>query len=232
MECHEAEFCRIEPEDVYEVHSFPFDSPLLLDPSYMYTSCCQMTGYLRSHQEQSNSSHSYATPTCLWRTNPSSKLTPCQSSAWWERERLEIVLLTSIHLMGDAYALCRHVNQLLKWRRPGKCQCRSQFSRSSVQVTPKTVWLTNTLRFVIKKKNTIFRPFVSKLIKTKQKQVTKLALLNVIREAVPEMWCPELENAWTVAINYLNEAIKQQMKWKKTYMHRSTDALIIVIPPK
>ncbi|KMZ65014.1 putative Non-symbiotic hemoglobin [Zostera marina] len=43
-------------------------------------------------------------------------------------------------------------------------------------------------------------------------EVTKMALLDVIREAVPEMWCPELETAWTVAINYLNEAIKQHMK--------------------
>ncbi|KAH1158787.1 hypothetical protein GLYMA_11G121700v4 [Glycine max] len=42
--------------------------------------------------------------------------------------------------------------------------------------------------------------------------VTKLALLETIKEAVPEMWSPAMKNAWEEAHDQLAEAIKSEMK--------------------
>ncbi|KAL5562579.1 hypothetical protein UlMin_032326 [Ulmus minor] len=43
-------------------------------------------------------------------------------------------------------------------------------------------------------------------------EVTKFALLETIKEAVPEMWSPEMKNAWGEAYDQLVAAIKAEMK--------------------
>lgn len=43
-------------------------------------------------------------------------------------------------------------------------------------------------------------------------QVTRFALLETIKEAVPEMWCPEMKDAWRVAFDQLVAAIKKEME--------------------
>ncbi|KAL7002734.1 hypothetical protein U1Q18_003890 [Sarracenia purpurea var. burkii] len=43
-------------------------------------------------------------------------------------------------------------------------------------------------------------------------EVTKYALLETIKEAVPEMWSPEMKNAWGEAYDQLTAAIKNEMK--------------------
>ncbi|TXG64477.1 hypothetical protein EZV62_011471 [Acer yangbiense] len=43
-------------------------------------------------------------------------------------------------------------------------------------------------------------------------EVTKYALLETIKEAVPEMWSPEMKNAWAEAYDQLVAAIKNEMK--------------------
>ncbi|CAA0807577.1 Non-symbiotic hemoglobin 1 [Striga hermonthica] len=43
-------------------------------------------------------------------------------------------------------------------------------------------------------------------------EVAKYALLETIKEAVGEMWSPEMKDAWTVAYNHLVAAIKTEMK--------------------
>ncbi|KAJ4716442.1 putative Non-symbiotic hemoglobin [Melia azedarach] len=43
-------------------------------------------------------------------------------------------------------------------------------------------------------------------------EVTKFALLETIKEAVPEMWSPEMKNAWAQAYDQLVAAIKSEMK--------------------
>ncbi|KAI8554355.1 hypothetical protein RHMOL_Rhmol05G0092500 [Rhododendron molle] len=43
-------------------------------------------------------------------------------------------------------------------------------------------------------------------------EVTKYALLETIKEAVPEMWSPEMKNAWGEAFDQLAAAIKAEMK--------------------
>ncbi|XP_072971413.1 anaerobic nitrite reductase GLB1-like [Typha angustifolia] len=43
-------------------------------------------------------------------------------------------------------------------------------------------------------------------------EVTRFALLETIKEAVPEMWSPEMKNAWGVAYDQLVAAIKEEMK--------------------
>ena len=42
-------------------------------------------------------------------------------------------------------------------------------------------------------------------------QVTKFALLETIKEAVPEMWSPDMKNAWGEAYDQLVAAIKNEM---------------------
>ncbi|RZR80112.1 hypothetical protein BHM03_00006038 [Ensete ventricosum] len=44
------------------------------------------------------------------------------------------------------------------------------------------------------------------------RSVTRFALLDTIKEAVPEMWCPEMKAAWGEAYDQLVAAIKQEMK--------------------
>ncbi|XP_015574581.2 non-symbiotic hemoglobin 1-like isoform X1 [Ricinus communis] len=43
-------------------------------------------------------------------------------------------------------------------------------------------------------------------------EVTKFALLETIKEAVPEMWSPDMKNAWAEAYDQLVTAIKNEMK--------------------
>ncbi|KAK9286251.1 hypothetical protein L1049_014638 [Liquidambar formosana] len=43
-------------------------------------------------------------------------------------------------------------------------------------------------------------------------EVTKFALLETIREAVPEMWSPEMKSAWGEAYDQLVAAIMKEMK--------------------
>ncbi|KAL8555950.1 hypothetical protein ACS0TY_003680 [Phlomoides rotata] len=43
-------------------------------------------------------------------------------------------------------------------------------------------------------------------------EVTKFALMETIKEAVGEMWSPEMKKAWSVAYDHLVAAIKTQMK--------------------
>ncbi|CAI9104443.1 OLC1v1003111C1 [Oldenlandia corymbosa var. corymbosa] len=43
-------------------------------------------------------------------------------------------------------------------------------------------------------------------------EVTKYALLETIKEAVPEMWSTEMKNAWGEAFDQLVAAIKSEMK--------------------
>ncbi|XP_038983626.1 hemoglobin-2-like [Phoenix dactylifera] len=43
-------------------------------------------------------------------------------------------------------------------------------------------------------------------------EVTRFALLDTIKEAVPGMWSPEMKNAWAEAYDQLVAAIKQEMK--------------------
>uniref|UniRef100_A0A803NP81 Globin domain-containing protein n=1 Tax=Cannabis sativa TaxID=3483 RepID=A0A803NP81_CANSA len=43
-------------------------------------------------------------------------------------------------------------------------------------------------------------------------EVTKFALLETIKEAVPEMWSPEMKSAWGEAYDQLVAAIKTEMK--------------------
>ncbi|PSS19169.1 Non-symbiotic hemoglobin like [Actinidia chinensis var. chinensis] len=43
-------------------------------------------------------------------------------------------------------------------------------------------------------------------------EVTKFALLETIKEAVPEMWSPAMKNAWGEAYDQLAAAIKNEMK--------------------
>nr|prf hemoglobin I [Parasponia andersonii] len=47
-------------------------------------------------------------------------------------------------------------------------------------------------------------------------EVTRFALLETIKEAVPEMWSPEMKNAWGVAYDQLVAAIKFEMKPSST----------------
>ncbi|CAJ1933437.1 unnamed protein product [Sphenostylis stenocarpa] len=42
--------------------------------------------------------------------------------------------------------------------------------------------------------------------------VTKLALVETIKEAVPEMWSPAMKNAWEEAHDQLADAIKSEIK--------------------
>lgn len=42
--------------------------------------------------------------------------------------------------------------------------------------------------------------------------MTRFALLETIKEAVPEMWCPEMKDAWRVAFDQLVAAIKKEME--------------------
>ncbi|XP_062176684.1 hemoglobin-2 [Alnus glutinosa] len=43
-------------------------------------------------------------------------------------------------------------------------------------------------------------------------EVTKFALLETVKEAVPEMWSPEMKIAWGEAYDQLVAAIKSEMK--------------------
>ncbi|MQL97641.1 hypothetical protein Taro_030339 [Colocasia esculenta] len=43
-------------------------------------------------------------------------------------------------------------------------------------------------------------------------EVTRFALLDTIKEAVQDMWCPEMKSAWSEAYNQLVAAIKEEMK--------------------
>ncbi|KAJ8747632.1 hypothetical protein K2173_012808 [Erythroxylum novogranatense] len=43
-------------------------------------------------------------------------------------------------------------------------------------------------------------------------EVTKFALLETIKEAIPEMWSPEMKDAWAEAYDQLAAAIKAEMK--------------------
>ena len=43
-------------------------------------------------------------------------------------------------------------------------------------------------------------------------QVVKSALLDTIKDAVPDMWCPEMKTAWGQAYDHLGAAIKAEMK--------------------
>ncbi|KAK4793266.1 hypothetical protein SAY86_023701 [Trapa natans] len=43
-------------------------------------------------------------------------------------------------------------------------------------------------------------------------EVTKFALLETVKEAVPEMWSPEMKTAWGEAYDQLAAAIKAEMK--------------------
>ncbi|KAG8368287.1 hypothetical protein BUALT_Bualt15G0029600 [Buddleja alternifolia] len=43
-------------------------------------------------------------------------------------------------------------------------------------------------------------------------EVTKFALLETIKEAMPEMWSPEMKSAWGEAYDQLAAAIKMEMK--------------------
>ncbi|KAK7312369.1 hypothetical protein VNO77_36168 [Canavalia gladiata] len=43
-------------------------------------------------------------------------------------------------------------------------------------------------------------------------EVTKFALLETIKEAVPEMWSPAMKSAWGEAYDQLVDAIKSEMK--------------------
>lgn len=43
-------------------------------------------------------------------------------------------------------------------------------------------------------------------------QVVKTALLDTIRDAVPDMWTPEMKAAWEEAYDRLAAAIKEEMK--------------------
>uniref|UniRef100_A0A1D1ZFP0 Non-symbiotic hemoglobin 1 n=1 Tax=Anthurium amnicola TaxID=1678845 RepID=A0A1D1ZFP0_9ARAE len=43
-------------------------------------------------------------------------------------------------------------------------------------------------------------------------EVTRFALLDTIKEAVPDMWCPEMKSAWGEAYDQLVAAIKEEMK--------------------
>ncbi|ESR36387.1 hypothetical protein CICLE_v10029451mg [Citrus x clementina] len=43
-------------------------------------------------------------------------------------------------------------------------------------------------------------------------EVTKFSLLETIKEAVPEMWSPEMKSAWSEAYDQLVAAIKSEMK--------------------
>lgn len=47
-------------------------------------------------------------------------------------------------------------------------------------------------------------------------QVVRFALLETMKEAVPEMWSPEMKNAWEEAYNQLTAAIKSEMKPSNT----------------
>ncbi|XVE94095.1 hypothetical protein REPUB_Repub01dG0251400 [Reevesia pubescens] len=42
--------------------------------------------------------------------------------------------------------------------------------------------------------------------------ITKFALLDTIKEAIPEMWSSEMKNAWGEAYDRLDGAIKTEMK--------------------
>uniref|UniRef100_A0A0D9WIQ2 Globin domain-containing protein n=1 Tax=Leersia perrieri TaxID=77586 RepID=A0A0D9WIQ2_9ORYZ len=43
-------------------------------------------------------------------------------------------------------------------------------------------------------------------------EVVKTALLDTIKDAVPEMWSPEMKEAWEEAYDQLAAAIKEEMK--------------------
>jgi hemoglobin-like flavoprotein len=43
-------------------------------------------------------------------------------------------------------------------------------------------------------------------------QVVKFALLETIKEAVPEIWSEEMKNAWAEAYDQVAAAIKEEMK--------------------
>ncbi|KAJ0981795.1 hypothetical protein J5N97_010050 [Dioscorea zingiberensis] len=43
-------------------------------------------------------------------------------------------------------------------------------------------------------------------------EVVRFSLLETIKEAVPDIWCPEMKNAWGEAYDQLVAAIKEEMK--------------------
>lgn len=42
--------------------------------------------------------------------------------------------------------------------------------------------------------------------------MVRLALLDTIKHAVPEMWCPEMSAAWGEAYDHLAAALKEEMR--------------------
>lgn len=47
-------------------------------------------------------------------------------------------------------------------------------------------------------------------------QVVRFALLETIKEAVPDMWTEEMKNAWEEAFDQVAAAIKEEMKHLKS----------------
>lgn len=43
-------------------------------------------------------------------------------------------------------------------------------------------------------------------------QVVRFALLETIKEAVPDMWTEEMKKAWEEAFDHVAAAIKEEMK--------------------
>jgi hemoglobin-like flavoprotein len=55
-------------------------------------------------------------------------------------------------------------------------------------------------------------------------QVVKTALLDTIRDAVPDMWTPEMKAAWEEAYDQLAAVIKEEMKNAATAEEETTNA--------
>ncbi|KAK7312368.1 hypothetical protein VNO77_36167 [Canavalia gladiata] len=63
-------------------------------------------------------------------------------------------------------------------------------------------------------------------------EVTKLALLETIKEAVPEMWSPAMKNAWEEAHDQLANAIISEMKNASEAVHNQQgDAIKSEVKP-
>jgi cell division septum initiation protein DivIVA len=55
-------------------------------------------------------------------------------------------------------------------------------------------------------------------------QVVKTALLDTIRDAVPDMWTPEMKAAWEEAYDQLAAVIKEEMKNAATAEEQTKNA--------
>ncbi|RWW85696.1 hypothetical protein BHE74_00005610 [Ensete ventricosum] len=131
---------------------------------------------------------------CRWTRTQSSSRTPCPSSSWY----LSLIFLSFTHT--HTLSCIRRKVLLELTASPQTCESAVQL-RKAGKVTVRETTLKR-LGATHSKYGVVNEHF----------EVTRFALLDTIKEAVPEMWCPEMKAAWGEAYDQLVAAIKQEMK--------------------